>query len=748
MSKDKKIGELPVEGTLSNIVAIPAVNIAGLDVQFSSATIIDYVNSQIEINNDLKEVLENGSYAQNLSNEVFIGTKQDGYDAELKIGIEDIELKSYVAGIKSSQLLLDSDLTRLKRDGDNGDFQDIRIQTDSFTIEAENNNYGKNSKLIFDTTNTVDGDIILRSEYFPGSSDRKAEIFLENGGGVEIFTEDANNPALLSKIQVSLDALNLQYSKDGGKILGLEMFDDFIGITNNDQPPYGPGQTVNTSRFQMYEGSIRLDTFNQNSTIPTNEGESRFIVSPGADASVWLKSKIINGPTPFDVTNSISLEQDRINISTNYGGDSYGTSNISIQGDRLNIELSHNGVASIFALKNDALIYFIEDKLQIGIDETTVDIHYDGGARYALNKDGWTFAVNSGTLSQDSLGLEYNQPMTAYGGGDRGITFKADGPITIFDDSLLSQGIVYDANYHSVYTDRSLVDKEYVDTEISSIGTPTLQQVIDQGSVYSGTNIIEINSSNGIILASNTTNTISAFGLTSSGTKIKYEDLSGDKREVSIYSTEFKITDEITSKGVEYADDYSSNFTDRSLVDKEYVDTQMANQSAKRFDFNGNFLVYPVVFALGPAPESTEPIIPNPTLQDIENANTINTSGDNINKWADLIVAGECETLKQILQLAISKTSQILQDEAAYEQLAVEGYQYFQSQYQSFIDDGQNANPPADVSGLQSVLADLTTARNAANALYVETVSELEQLKQTYQQILDIAENECGTGEA
>jgi hypothetical protein len=464
MSKDKKIGELPVEGTLSNVVAIPAVNIAGLDVQFSGATIIDYVNSQIEINNDLQEVLNNGSYAINLSDEVFIGTKQDGYDAELKIGIEDIELISYVAGIKYSQLRLDSDFTRLKRDGDNGDFQDIRIQTDSFTIEAENNNTGRNSKLIFDTSNTGDTDIILRSEYFPGSSDRKAEIFLQDGQNVEIFTEDANNPARLSKIQVNQDALNLQYSKDGGKSLRLEMIDDFIGITNDDQPPYGPGQTNNTSRFEMFAGIIRLETFNQNSTIPAEEGESRFIVSPGPDPSVWLKSKILNGPTPFSVTSSISLEQEGINISTNYGGDSYGTSNISLLGDRLTIETSHNGVSSIFALKNDALAYLIEDALSIGISETTVDIQYDGGARYRLDKDGWGFELGSGTLSQDSLGLEYNQPMTAYGGGERGITFKADGPITIIDDSLLSQGIVYDANYHSVYTDRSLVDKEYVDT--------------------------------------------------------------------------------------------------------------------------------------------------------------------------------------------------------------------------------------------------------------------------------------------
>jgi len=198
--------------------------------------------------------------------------------------------------------------------------------------------------------------------------------------------------------------------------------------------------------------------------------------------------------------------------------------------------------------------------------------------------------------------------------------------------------------------------------------------------------------------------------------------------------------------GIRYAEDYSTNFVNESLITKRYVDTQMANQSAKRFDFNGNFLVYPVVFALGVAPESTEPILPNPTLQDIENANTINTTAANITAWVDLVVAGECGTLKQVLTLAVDKTEQIIQDEGNYEALAAQGYQFLQTQYQTFISDGQSANPPVDVSGLQSVLADITTARNISNALYTETVSELELLKQTYQQIISLADNQCGTG--
>src|SRR5690606_19996855 len=38
-----------------------------------------------------------------------------------------------------------------------------------------------------------------------------------------------------------------------------------------------------------------------------------------------------------------------------------------------------------------------------------------------------------------------------------------------------------------------------------------------------------------------------------------------------------RITDNINNKGIEYATDYSTNFTDRSLVDKGYVDSLLGS---------------------------------------------------------------------------------------------------------------------------------------------------------------------------
>ena len=87
----------------------------------------------------------------------------------------------------------------------------------------------------------------------------------------------------------------------------------------------------------------------------------------------------------------------------------------------------------------------------------------------------------------------------------------------------------------------------------------TLQEVIENGSTYSGPDIVQINTPNGFIVTSNVMSTVSAFGVTTSGTTIRYEDSSNDKREISLQNNEFIVTDEIGSKGLEYAGDYSSN---------------------------------------------------------------------------------------------------------------------------------------------------------------------------------------------
>ena len=50
-------------------------------------------------------------------------------------------------------------------------------------------------------------------------------------------------------------------------------------------------------------------------------------------------------------------------------------------------------------------------------------------------------------------------------------------------------------------------------------------------------------------------------------------------------SGDFQVLDEINSKGMIYAGDYSANYTDRSIPDKAYVDGQVGSGSI--YDQNG-----------------------------------------------------------------------------------------------------------------------------------------------------------------
>ena len=69
-----------------------------------------------------------------------------------------------------------------------------------------------------------------------------------------------------------------------------------------------------------------------------------------------------------------------------------------------------------------------------------------------------------------------------------------------------------------------------------------------------------------------------------------WEGVGGDLINVSLNTSRMQITDEVNLKGFIYADDYSTNFTDRSLVDKEYVDTKadlitQENQTGTTYTF-------------------------------------------------------------------------------------------------------------------------------------------------------------------
>ena len=214
-------------------------------------------------------------------------------------------------------------------------------------------------------------------------------------------------------------------------------------------------------------------------------------------------------------------------------------------------------------------------------------------------------------------------------------TLDINGTSNVFTDAINSKGLEYAGAYKSFFTLHSLVDKDYVDTQISSIGTPTLQQVMTAGSSAIGlSSTVQVSTSGSIILNSpgftyefGTSNPTtgekaniqiaSGAGLdmyTFSGTSNNdfYSSLgfaSGDgqinlftegfnpganraeltlskttgvelkyiNNRIVIDASNMTVTDaSLTPKGLVYGGAYKANFTLYSLVDKDYVDTQIA----------------------------------------------------------------------------------------------------------------------------------------------------------------------------
>jgi hypothetical protein len=150
----------------------------------------------------------------------------------------------------------------------------------------------------------------------------------------------------------------------------------------------------------------------------------------------------------------------------------------------------------------------------------------------------------------------------------------------------------YASNYSASFTDRSLVDKEYVDGAITAAGitasnglTKTGNDITLGGTVTGNTqinsagshsfeigfpdafNAIVLNASSEINLT--VLNASSEINLTSSFINMNAPDILISSVIINMSAPDILIT---STNSTKYASNYSASFTDRSLVDKEYVD--------------------------------------------------------------------------------------------------------------------------------------------------------------------------------
>lgn len=147
-------------------------------------------------------------------------------------------------------------------------------------------------------------------------------------------------------------------------------------------------------------------------------------------------------------------------------------------------------------------------------------------------------------------------------------------------DSLGEKGLEYVADYSANFTNRSLVDKAYVDGLIT---TPGIDDVLAVNQIIgtSNRNIVLENDFDLLTDAFKETSlnfTTKAFNYIESD-GIQFGAATGDgagnivdRSDILISQTDMEVRDDINEVGLKYLSDYSANFTDRSLIDKAYVD--------------------------------------------------------------------------------------------------------------------------------------------------------------------------------
>lgn len=144
-------------------------------------------------------------------------------------------------------------------------------------------------------------------------------------------------------------------------------------------------------------------------------------------------------------------------------------------------------------------------------------------------------------------------------------------------------GIVYTSDYSGTFVTNSIVSKKYVDGVVSSFLSPDISQVLTSGNNTQTKNLIMGTST--FIKSVNGGGRIDLdFGSVDNRVLISTDDsaqltsyLFLDNSNIEILADFFDLTisdNKITTgtQGLKYANDYSSTYVNRSLVDKNYVD--------------------------------------------------------------------------------------------------------------------------------------------------------------------------------
>jgi hypothetical protein len=333
-------------------------------------------------------------------------------------------------------------------------------------------------------------------------------------------------------------------------------YDPVISILNT--PPNSPSEG---DRYLIGSGATDVWTGNDNAIAEWN-GTNWVYTTPILNANVF-------------VTDTLSTYRFDGDVWILYPG----------------LAVLHNGNAIGGALKigtldnNDIEIIRNQSKI-LTLNEYGIEFNDNIEQRYI----GWD-DYNTGIVNQGNSFYIYKNATNVEFQNERINVFNTD---SNFD----FEGIVYGEDYSANYTDRSLVDKGYVDAAISNINPDLSGYLPLSGGTMTGDITFSANPNSGLNFGESYLDFDIRYDKNSESLVIKGNNTdNGNTNSIYVginslylYSNKdlFLDADKITAfsstnasfSGITYFEDYSANYTDRSLVDKAYVD----NNCITRFE--------------------------------------------------------------------------------------------------------------------------------------------------------------------
>ena len=211
------------------------------------------------------------------------------------------------------------------------------------------------------------------------------------------------------------------------------------------------------------------------------------------------------------------------------------------------------------------------------------------------NQDYSSAGIKNYLYIGDGIGLNVYNDNTGYSTGIN-IAHNNNGTLRISADDPAFKGAIYGDDYSANYTNRSLIDKGYLtaytQSQISGItasgnylplsgGTMTAGSFIRSTTLLGNKFFLDLDIDNeGVVYLNHWNSGFTKGSVNELGVdyqSIGYTSSGGNLTNLYFDVTKAMISSTISGfKGLEYATNYSANYTDRSLIDKGYLTSQIS----------------------------------------------------------------------------------------------------------------------------------------------------------------------------